>query len=119
MLKLDLLENAREFELKGYTIRDHGTIEMFPTEDGVNEFVNFKTKSGRKCDFCATGWGFYLGPSVNSRLKKEGFKVALVANDQKQLYVMAVEVDKLDLFQEYLNLSNAQTLCWLDEWLAE
>lgn len=114
-MKLLLKENPRRFCVKGLNIRDFGKIYL---NDG--EMVSFATESGKECDFTATKWGFYLGPSVNSRLKKEGFKVALVLNEQGQLYVNAVENDKINEFKKYLKTNqNNKIICWLDEWACD
>lgn len=112
-MKTDLKDKPRVFEFKGYTIKDFGKIYL---DDG--EMVSFVTKSGKECDFAAKDWGFYLGPSLNSRLKKEGFKVALAINEQGQLYVHAVEKEKIEEFKSYLKTNqNNIVLCWLDEWM--
>ena len=114
-MKIDLKSQPREFEFKDIKIKDYGKIML---DD--NEMVSFVTKSGRECDFTAKDWGFYIGPSLNSRLKKEGFKAALVINEQGQIYVHAVEEDKMDAFNKYLKANqDNKVLCWLDEWLSE
>jgi hypothetical protein len=106
-------KTPREFEVKGHTIKDQGKVHL---EDG--EMLTFITSTSKECDFVAWEWGYYLGSSLNSRLKKEGFKVALVINEQGQIYVNAVDTEKIDLFMEYLNDNqNNRVLCWLDEWL--
>ena len=114
-MKTKLKEEPRIFEVKGIKIKDYGKIYL---EGG--EMVSFVTKSGKECDFAAKDWGFYLGPSVNSRLKKEGFKVALVFNEKGQLYIHAVEHDKISLFKTYLKTNqNNKVICWIDEWFSE
>jgi hypothetical protein len=110
-MRTDLKINPRVFEVKGVKIKDFGKIYL---DD--NEMVSFVTKSNRECDFTAKDWGFYLGPSLNSRLQKEGFKVALVLNEKGQLYINAVEKDKIKLFEEYLKENqDSRVICWLDE----
>jgi len=114
-MKLMLNDAPRVFEVKETRIRDCGKLFL---EDG--EMVSFVTESGRECDFIAKDWGFYLGPSLNSRLKMQGFKVALVLNEQGQLYVNAVEADKIEQFRKYLGSNQNNTiLCWLDEWIEQ
>lgn len=113
MLKTDFLNPPREFEVKGHTIKDHGKIHL---QDA--DMITLLTESGKECDMVARDWGFYLGPSLNSRLVNEGFKVALVINEQKQLYIHAVDTERLDEFKAYLKTGQNNTLvCWLDEWL--
>lgn len=115
VMKLDLQEKPRVFKVNETKIMDYGKIHL--RED---EMVSFVTQNGRECDFTAKSWGFYLGPSLNSRLKNQGFKVALVLNEQGQLYVNAVEKDKIELFNKYLTRNqNSKILCWLDEWIRD
>ena len=51
-------------------------------------------------------WGYYATPSVNGRLKKFGYKTALVKNIEGMIYVMIVDKERADLFHEYINNSN-------------
>jgi len=48
----------------------------------------------------AKDWGFYATPSINGRLQQFGFKTALVENPQGRIYVMVVEEEKIELFEE-------------------
>ncbi len=112
-MKFDFKKKPRIFEVKGHKIFDYGKIYL-----GDGEMVSFVTKSGKECDFTAREWGFYIGPSLNSRLKKEGFKAALVLNEKNQLYVHAVERNKIKTYKKYLKANqNLKVLCWLDEWV--
>ena|SRR3990167_4078552 len=114
-MRLKIKKQPRAFEFKGVKIKDFGKIYL-----GENEMVSFVTKSGRECDFTAKNWGFYLGPSLNSRLKRQGFKVALILNEHKQLYIHAVEKNRMAAFKKYLKTNqNNLVLCWLDEWLGD
>jgi hypothetical protein len=112
-MKTEFSCNPRIFMVGGIEVHDTGKIYLEP-----NEMVSFVTPGGKECDFTATKWGFYLAPSLNSRLKREGFKTALVMNGDNKLFVNAVEVDKIELFNSYLETNNSRVLCWLDEWLA-
>lgn len=114
-MKFNLKNEPRLFNVKKTIIKDYGKFFL-----GNSEMVSFVTKSGKECDFTAQEWGFYLGSSINSRLKNEGFKIALVVNENNQLYVNAVEKDKIDVFKKYLkNNQNNKIVCWLDEWFLE
>lgn len=114
-MELNLKKTPREFEVKGVRIKDFGKIFL-----DKNEMVSFKTKSGKEYDFVAKEWGFYATPSVNSRLKKEGFKTALIVNESNQLYVMSVEKEKIEKFHKYLKYNQDNKLiCWIDEWFKE
>jgi len=112
-MKLELLDKPRHFKVKGHSLQDLGKAYL---KDG--EMLSFVTDSGKECDFVAKDWGFYLGPSLNSRLVREGFKVGLVLNEQGQIYVHAVDNQKVDEFLDYLKKGQNNTLiCWLDEWI--
>ena len=112
-MNVDLRDKPREFSVKKFTIKDYGKVHL-----GDDEMVSFVTKSGKEFDFVAKSWGFYATPSVNSRLKNEGFKTALVVNENNQLYIMAVEKEKIEEFLAYTkDGQNNTVLCWLDEWL--
>ena len=113
-MKLDIKETPREFKVKKFVIKDYGKIYL-----EAGEMLSFVTQSGKEFDFTAKKWGFYATPSVNSRLKNQGFKTALVTNENNQLYVMVVEKDKLTDFLEYLkDEQNHSVVCWIDEWLS-
>ncbi|MDP2076971.1 MAG: hypothetical protein Q8J85_02905 [Sulfuricurvum sp.] len=110
-MKTALNTSPRTFEVKGHAIKDFGKIYL---ADG--EMISFVTPNGKEYDFSAKEWGFYATPSINSRLKKEGFKTALVVNENNQLYVMSVDVEKMEVFKMYLmqNHDN-RIICWLDD----
>lgn len=111
-MKLELYDRPREFRQKNGVTRDYGKILL-----GEEEMVSFKTPSGRDCDVNAFSWGLYIAPSVNVRLKNEGFKTALVLNEQGRIYINIVEIDKIDEFKKYLKTGQNNTLLtWLDEW---
>ena len=113
-MKTAFKDRPRVFAVKGHAVKDLGKIILEP-----GEMVSFVTPSGKECDFTAKKWGFYLGPSLNSRLKKEGFKAALAVNEKGQLYVLAVEPEKMHLFKRYLTANQEiKVLTWLDEWIA-
>ena len=54
---------------KKLTIKDMGTVYLAP-----NEQLTFITENKNRYDVGRKNWGFYATPSINSRLKKEGFK---------------------------------------------
>jgi hypothetical protein len=89
---------------------DAGDIHLAP-----NEQVSFVTEAGGRFDVARKAWGFYATPSVNARLKREGFKTALVENPQGRLYVMVVEATARAAFDDYCRLEGQTVLRWLDE----
>ncbi|MDD5774011.1 MAG: hypothetical protein PHX78_11155 [bacterium] len=114
-MKTKFRNKPRIFMVKGTKLKDFGKIYL-----DNNEMISFITKSGRECDFMAKNWGYYLSPSLNSRLKKQGFKAALVVNETNQIYVNVVEKNKISEFKKYLNTHQAsKIICWLDEWFKD
>lgn len=109
-MKLNLITTPRTFTVNDVTIKDHGKIVLEP-----DEMVSFVTGSGREFDFTAKDWGFYATPSINGRLQKQGFKTALVENSQGRIYVMVVEQDKVELFEDYCRKEGQSVREWLDE----
>lgn len=103
----------REFTVGAYqpiTIKDCGQVNLLP-----NEQVSFTTDLGKEHDFVRKEWGFYATPSVNGRLKHQGFKTALVINSFGKIYIMVVEAEKMALFNAYITNTQQEVLEWLDE----
>ena len=114
-MKADWFDSPRVFTVNDERIQHVANVRLQPYE-----MVTFLSPSNRECDFTATPWGFYLGPSLNSRLKNQGFRAALVINEKNRVFVNAVEIDKIDEFKTYLKKDQrSRLLCWLDEWFAE
>ena len=97
------IENAIE-------ISDCGRALLEPDEQ-----LTFVTADGREHDFVAKNWGFYATPSVNGRLRNQGFKTALVRNQHGRLYVMTVAENRLEEFNAYLRAERQHVCEWLDE----
>jgi hypothetical protein len=111
-MKLELTATPREFIGGGVKIRDFGKLHL-----DENEMVSLVSVSGKECDVTAKDWGFYLAPSLNARLRHQGFKVALVVNGQGKLFLNAVDMDKIENFQRYLQTNqDSKIITWLDEW---
>ena len=69
---------SREFKVgceQSITLKDCGDIFL-----EVNEQVTFLTTDTAEYDVCRKEWGYYATPSMNDRLKRFGFKTALVKN---------------------------------------
>jgi len=91
-------------------IADCGQIFLEP-----NDQVTFLTQTGKEYDFTAKSWGFYATPSINSRLRDQEFKTALVKNSYDKYYIMVVEKEKMDNFESYLKGEGNIIIEWLDE----
>lgn len=112
-MKIEIKNPPRKFKVgssQQIEISDCGSIYLNPDEQ-----VTFITKTGKRHDFAAKSWGFYVTPSVNDRVKNEGFKTALVRNQFGKHYVMVVEVEKVKEFQDYLQAEQNTVVEWIDE----
>lgn len=109
-MKYNLTAFPRSFTVNDVEIKDYGQISLDP-----DEMVSFVTASGKEFDFTAKSWGFYATPSINSRLRDQGFKTALVENKQMRIYVVVVEEAKIEVFKEYCRRERLFVLGWLDE----
>ena len=94
---------------KKITIKDMGTVYLAP-----NEQLTFITENKNRYDIARKNWGFYATPSINSRLKKEDFKTALVKNTLNRVFVMIVEKKNMSIFKKYLNRESYNLVAWLD-----
>ena len=112
-MKYDRKEPPRSFFVGAggqIEIRDCGRVFLEPDEQ-----VTFVGPSGKEHDFTAKTWGFYATPSVNGRLKGQGFKTALVRNSHDKFYIMVVDVDEVKAFEAYMAAEENEVLEWLDE----
>lgn len=112
-MKQELKNPPRTFKVgvdQAIEIKDCGDIHLEP-----NEQISFVNDAGARYDFACKEWGYYATPSINHRLKSEGFKTALIKNEQNRLYLMVVHMDKLALFEDYCKTEKQELLEWLDE----
>mgnify|MGYP001376775200 CR=1 FL=1 len=108
-MKSKIKKKPRLFFANDIKLKDFGKIKL-----DKNEMISFVTKSGKEYDFTAKEWGFYVTPSINGRLKKEGFKVAMVKNKTGKIFIMAVEKEKKTLFKKYCISQQEKVLKWID-----
>jgi len=97
---------------KKVTITDMGKVYLAP-----NEQLTFVTENKKKYDLCRKDWGFYATPSINSRLKKEGFKTALTKNPINRIFVMIIEKENMLKFKKYCKDHKLKILFWLDKYI--
>jgi hypothetical protein len=65
-------------------------------------------------DFVKKNWGYYCTPSINSRLKKFGYKVAIVSSVvTNNIFILAVDKKKIKQFNEYKRKEKLRILKWL------
>ena len=92
------------------TLKDCGHIRL-----EAEEQVTFVTGSGAEFDVARKSWGFYATPSINGRLKRFGWKTALVRGADAKAYVLLVEAGYEKHFSDYLATEGHHLLCWLDD----
>ena len=112
-MKVKLKKIPREFKVGinlKTTIKDFGKIEA-----SENEMLSFVNQNGKEYDVAAKDWGFYATPSINGRLKNEGFKTGLIRNSFNKYYVVLVDEEKVESFYNYLKLDDQLLVEWLDE----
>ena len=110
-MKLKIRKKPRKFEVglhKKITLKDMGYINL-----SNDEQVTFITKDKKKYDVAKKNWGFYATPSINHRLKKEGFKTALVKNKFNRYFIMLVDFKKLSEFKNYCKKEKRVVIKWL------
>ena len=113
-MKQELHQPPRRFSpYPGLNLNDMGDVWLAPDEQ-----LTFRTSADAGNDIVRKDWGFYLTNSLNVNLRTQGFKTALVSSgtEEKRLYVLLVEVDKIEIFQTYLRQYGMKLAMWLDEW---
>ena len=95
---------------KEIKIEDCGSIQL-----DNDELITFLTKDNKEWDVVKKNWGFYATPSINDRLYKQGYRCALVKNKKGSLYIMLVDKNKLNKFNNYILKEDNHILMWLDE----
>lgn len=112
-MKIKLKKTPRKFLVgieKKTTIKDFGKIHA-----NENEMLSFVNSNNKEYDVVAKDWGFYATPSINGRLTDQGFKTALVKNSYGKYYIMIVDVEKIQSFNNYLLKDKQKLIEWLDE----
>lgn len=109
----NLRNTPRKFDCgdKNHTeILDYGEIHL-----GDSELISFVMETGQRFDVVRKSWGFHATPSINQRLKKEGFKTALVKNNLGRHFIMLVAIQRLEEFQNFCKQQETEVMTWLDE----
>lgn len=108
-MKISIPPSCRKFSVNGNDINDCGKIFL-----NSNEMVSFVTSSKKEFDFTAKEWGFYATPSINGRLVEQGFRTAIVENTSGRIFIMVVDKDSMDLFEDYCIKEGQVVRQWLD-----
>jgi hypothetical protein len=110
-MNIELKNPPRKFNAgKNIELKDCGKIKL-----DENEQITFITDKNKKYDVVSKNWGFYATPSVNGRLKNEGFKTALIKNPHGRYYIMIVDMEKMEEFNKYIEMEESKVIEWLDE----
>jgi len=113
-MKIKLKKYPRKFLVGNKTtfyIKDMGKIYLEPDEQ-----LTFITEKKKQYDVCRKNWGFYATPSINSRLKRENFKTAIVKNSLDRIYIMIIEKNHMSKFKKYCKDHKQKVLFWLDKY---
>lgn len=79
-----------------------------------NEQVTFLAGESAEWDVVRKDWGFYATPSLNRRLISFGLRSALCRNAKGARFLMLVERDAMDRFQDYCTKHHLDVTEWLD-----
>ena len=98
---------------KKISVKDFGRIylkdhEQITFMDGKHEY-----------DFGKKDWGYYSTPSINGRLKQNGYQVYLVKNVHGKIYLMSVKNSKISNFKKYCSTDHQKILLKLDNFDSE
>lgn len=89
------------------------TIEISHVADialSENEQITLVADDGSEIDVVKKEWGYYLTPSINKRLVKFGITVFLVQNSRGNVFVMAVEEEKMAEFEKYIKFTEQRVI---------
>ena len=113
-MKTDFYTEPRKFkfDIYGETVyqKDYSKIYLEPFE-----MVTFVTPEGKEHDVVGAVWGYWATQSINSRLRNNGFKTALVKSSLSRYYIAVVDTDKMPEFFAYLERYGEHVAIWLDE----
>ncbi|MEM7071160.1 MAG: hypothetical protein AAF403_05310 [Pseudomonadota bacterium] len=87
-----------------------------------DEQITIYSEDNKSNDIVCKEWCFYLANSLNHRLKKQNYKIALVASyasSPTRTYINLVDKSKMDIFNQYCKKYNAKVICWLDDFLSD
>lgn len=81
----------------------------------ADEQVTFVTESKKEYDVVRKSWGFFATPSINNRLKKFGFRTAIIEDSIGKIFLCLVEEGKEEEFESFLKSDESHIFCWLDD----
>lgn len=112
-MNIDELDPPRSFSVgvSGITLQHCADVRLNP-----DEMITFVTPEGNEYDVVRKTWGYYATPSINGRLKLNGFRVALAQNvGSGRLYIVLVEETQIAAWEQYSRLEGLKVVCWLSD----
>jgi len=113
MVEIKISKKPRVFKVgknKKINIKEVGFLYLKNDEQ-----ITLINENKKNYDIIKKSWGYYATPSTNGRLKKEGFKTALVKNKSNRYYVLIVDKKKIKNFKNYCKTENQKVIEWIDE----
>lgn len=89
-------------------LKDVGKVSL-----NDNENLTISSTDKKNYEICRKNWGYYATPSINVRLKKNGFRTVLVKQNKK-LFILIVDNKKIKMFKRYIKLENYKIVKRLD-----
>ena len=111
MYKEDFKDRKFEVNNAGQTFELSHVMDLMLEAD---EQVTLVAEEGKEVDICRKDWGYYATPSLNSRLKKFGYRCCLVDSAGKK-FIHIVDQNKMLSYQNYLDQQKMTIIMWLDD----
>ena len=110
-MKIDQINPKRNFKCgeKGDILLSHvANIKLEP-----DELITFINDESKEYDVVCKDWGYYATPSINKRLKNNGYRAAITRNKEGSIYIVLVDEKKIDLWLKYNKDENQELIKWL------
>tara|TARA_B100000579_G_scaffold437318_1_gene466167 strand:+ start:1885 stop:2211 length:327 start_codon:yes stop_codon:yes gene_type:complete len=108
-MKIDQINPKRNFKCGENVLISHvANIRLEP-----DELITFKNDQSKEYDVVSKDWGYYATPSINKRLKRNGYRVAITRNKEGSIYIVIVDEKKIDLWLKYNKDENQELVKWL------
>lgn len=112
-MNINEVDPPRSFDVgvSGVTLKHCADVRLCP-----DEMVTFVSPDGHEYDVVRKAWGYYATPSIDERLRVNGFRVALVHNSVSgRLYIVLVEEAQIAEWEQYSRLENLKVVSWLSD----
>ena len=92
-------------------LRHTANLQLSP-----DELVTLLSPDGRELDIVSKNWGYYVTPSLQDRLKRNGMRAALMRNIvTRQLFVVVVYLEETESWRAYMSEEDQELVMWLDD----